>query len=462
MLRLNQIFFYYIALLLVAIFLIVSTISYFALKNIEINHYKDTLKNEILLIENQIKETKDLDSLVKTIKKRLNQRVTIIDKNGIVIAESDFDKKRMQNHLNRPEIIEAKKKIWGSSVRYSNTLKNSLLYVAKRSDIKKNPIFIRAAISLKKVQENFFVLWIKFLGVFGFFIIFSLGVSYSLSNKIKNEIDKIIDFLEGIVYKNYKKRLKVGFAKEFEEIGEYLQNMAKRLKKRDEKKEKFTKKLKKISKQKSEIISAISHEFKNPVAIINGYIQTILEDEDMDEELKRKFLKKIYNASNKISEMIDRLSLAIKFENEDLKLKKTKFNICDAIDEVSKLLKDKYKERVIKIDCEPFEVIADKTMIEIVLINLIDNALKYSDDEVRVIQKGGEIRVIDKGIGIKEEDLKKITQKFYRAKKNSWDNSIGLGLYIVSYILKLHKKELKIDSVYDKGSVFSFDLKESG
>jgi signal transduction histidine kinase len=97
-------------------------------------------------------------------------------------------------------------------------------------------------------------------------------------------------------------------------------------------------------------------------------------------------------------------------------------------------------------------------MMEMALVNLLDNALKYSELEVRLIVKEGCVRVIDKGIGIKPEEIEKITKKFYRTGANSWDNSMGLGLYIVSYILKLHGSELEIDSAYKEGSEFRFCL----
>ncbi|HIE35273.1 MAG TPA: HAMP domain-containing histidine kinase [Campylobacterales bacterium] len=279
-----------------------------------------------------------------------------------------------------------------------------------------------------------------------------------MSKKIEIEIDKIIKFLDSLAKKDYKKRLNVNFAKEFEIIGEYLKSLTKKLQKREEKKERFTKKLKQISRQRSELISAISHEFKNPISIINGYTQTLLEDKNMDDKLRDKFLEKIFNASSKISKMIDRLAIAIKFENNDLEPKKSQFDLCLVIKDVVNLMKDKYKNREIIVDCDTFIVYADKTMIEMVLINLIDNALKYSETDIKVEIKDKEVRVIDWGIGIKKDEIENITKKFYRARRNSWDNSMGLGLYLVSYILKLHNSKLKIESEYKKGSVFSFKL----
>jgi signal transduction histidine kinase len=98
--------------------------------------------------------------------------------------------------------------------------------------------------------------------------------------------------------------------------------------------------------------------------------------------------------------------------------------------------------------------------MENLLINLTENALKYSEDIVTLRVQDNRLEVIDRGIGIKEENLKKITDRFFRVDTLSWDNSIGVGLYIVKYILKLHKTQLKIKSEYGKGTIFWFSLEE--
>jgi len=86
---------------------------------------------------------------------------------------------------------------------------------------------------------------------------------------------------------------------------------------------------------------------------------------------------------------------------------------------------------------------------------LIENAIKYSEDKVEVIVENDSITIKDNGIGIDEKELKNITKKFYRISKNSWDNSLGLGLSIVANILNLHKFKLLIKSQTNEGSEFS-------
>ena len=89
--------------------------------------------------------------------------------------------------------------------------------------------------------------------------------------------------------------------------------------------------------------------------------------------------------------------------------------------------------------------------------NLIENALKYSEDEIIVNISNNSITVIDKGIGIEEKELEKINKKFYRVSNNGWNNSLGLGLFIVQSVLSLHNFSLLIDSEFKKGSQFSIN-----
>ena len=214
---------------------------------------------------------------------------------------------------------------------------------------------------------------------------------------------------------------------------------------------KENKKLKYLLSSKDELISAISHEFKNPISIINGYIQTILNS-DLDKKTTEKFLKKIEKNSTRLANLIDRLYIFIKLENNKITLKKENFdifkvakNVIDSLNSDRIILKGKQKI-----------VFADKNLIEIVLYNLITNALKYSNDEVTV-KIGNFIEVIDKGKGIDKNKLPLIKEKFFRIAKNDWDNSLGLGLFIVEKILKLHSSELQIETS-NKGSRFYFKL----
>jgi len=454
-LKLNQVYFRNFITIFFITLLLTTFLGYFVLKNIETNNHKMMLKN---LIEEFaiVKQKSHIDTLIKSIKEKTGVRVTIIDENGAVLYESDRDVKGMENHLNRPELLEASSSGEGSSIRYSKSVGKDFLYYAKYDDGK----FIRMAYPLESIRDKFLKFWMQTILLFGATLAISLFVAYKINQNVTSDLKLIKKALQNLLQSRYDVLIDdIKCCKEFSVIYEKIIKVAKKLKRRDEQKTKFTRRLKEVSKKQGDIISAISHEFKNPVAAIQGYAQTIEDDSNLSPQLREKFIKKVISNAQKISNMIDRLSLAVKIESDNLSLQKSEFKLTPLLEDVKEILLQKYKDREIVIEAEDIKILADKTMMENLLINLTENALKYSEDEVVVRVSKDKLEVIDKGIGIKKEDIQKITNRFYRVDTLSWDNSIGVGLYIVKYILKLHDSDLKIDSKYGKGSTFWFSLK---
>lgn len=263
---------------------------------------------------------------------------------------------------------------------------------------------------------------------------------------------KNLEEIESIDYKTHF------FTQEFDEMNQNLIKVLKKSKKREDTKQRYNAKLKLKNRQRADMLSAISHEFRNPIASIMGYSQTLVDDTDIPKPLRDKFLEKIYNNGNKIEVLLSRLMMWNKFESKEANVHKTTFDIYTLIHEIKITLEEQYKDRTIIITGEPREVEADRALIEVVLKNLIENALKYSKEEVTVQLDQEKVSVIDKGIGIKDKELDKVTKKFYRAGQHSWDNSMGLGLSIVKTILTLHGSKLEIESELEVGSTFSFKI----
>jgi signal transduction histidine kinase len=241
-----------------------------------------------------------------------------------------------------------------------------------------------------------------------------------------------------------------------------LKNLNKRLERRDKQRRKYAAKLKLQNKQNTEVIEAIGHEFKNPVAAIMGYAQTIIEDPEIDSKLLAKFLDKIYQNANSISNMVDRLAIAAKLESNMLAPHFATIVLKPLIEDVVSQISIKYQKAQIEVVCGSAEIFADNTMIRMILTNLIDNACKYGGGKVSVnvicLASKIIISIKDKGQGIEPTEIEKLTQKFYRIRQNGWDNSLGLGLAIVEYLLKLHNSELLIKSEIGVGSEFVFSL----
>ncbi len=248
------------------------------------------------------------------------------------------------------------------------------------------------------------------------------------------------------------------FTQEFENIHLKLIQILRKMKKREREKRKYTAKIKLKNRQRSDMLSAIAHEFRNPIAAIMGYAQTLTDDEEIPRALRLKFLSKIYNNGEKIEELLSRLLLWNRFESGEQKLHLSKFDMRPLADDIAVNLQDKYKNREIRVEGRALVVKADKALIEIVLKNLLENALKYSDDVVKIELLEDEVRVIDFGVGISPENIEKVTKKFFRTDEHTWDNSMGLGLAIVKQILKLHGSVLKIESQENRGSTFSFKV----
>ena len=282
-----------------------------------------------------------------------------------------------------------------------------------------------------------------------------LSVYYG-TKRVAKELKNVENYLSGAVA-NAEPSARF-FTREFESVNRKLIQILRKMQKREKEKRKYTAKIKLKNRQRSDMLSAIAHEFRNPIAAIMGYSQTLTEDEDIPSGLRLKFLGKIYNNGEKIEELLSRLLLWNRFESGEQKLQMSKFNLKPLTSEIAINLEDRYKGREILVEGESLMVRADKALMEIVLKNLIENALKYSKETVVIKLHEYRVEVFDQGVGISKENIEKVTKKFFRTEEHSWDNSMGLGLAIVKQILKLHHTVLEIESEEDKGSIFSFKI----
>jgi len=410
------------------------------------------------MIDQYIVSEKYVDNpreLIQKIHQKTHVRITIIDEEGSVLYESNRKVEGMENHLNRPEVQEALQKGTGSSVRYSQSVGRDFLYVAQREDGR----FVRMAFALENIQEKFFKFWLKAMLLFTLAMMLAFWIAMKINRRISQDLEHIETSLENMLNKNYEVSFdEVSCCKEFDTISRQITKVSKKLEKRERQKAKYTKNLKMLSKKQGDIISAISHEFKNPIAAITGYAQTVKEDPNISPQIREKFLGKVLSNAGKISTMIDRLALAIKLENENFKPEFSSFKLRPVLEDIKENLLQKYKKRDIRIEVDDIMINADRGMFENLMTNLIENALKYSEEEVLVRIRDGKMEVIDQGIGISKENIQNITKRFFRVDSLSWDNSIGVGLYIVKYILKLHNTYLEIESTPDEGSKFWFDI----
>ena len=455
MLKFHQIILKKFVLIFSILFFIVGAIVYFWTKEFYISQTKDALLNNIEILSFDIDKNTNLDALAIKIKENLNLRLTIISAQGDVIAESHKDKTKMDNHKYRDEIMQSEKEDFGYKIRYSDSIDKNLLYIAKKYDFNSSHIYIRLSKELKSINEQILSLGLKIFAVLALFFLVIFIVTYKISKELEKEIVKIVNFLTSLTKKNKMTYISSDFSLEFLHITKLLTKVAQIIVKKEKQKSKYTAKLQVSNKQKDDIISAISHEFKNPIAVINGYSQTLLDDEEINQNIRKKFLTKIYKNGTKLSALIDTLRLSIKLDSGQQTMNFTTLNLYDLVVDSIENIEVSYPKREIRIEGEKdITLKVDNSLFSVVISNLLENACKYSEDEVVIKFSDKSIEVVDEGIGISQNDLDNITNKFYRADKNSWNNSLGLGLFIVNNIIKLHSFKLQIKSAENEGSTF--------
>ncbi|WP_138431135.1 sensor histidine kinase [Fodinibius saliphilus] len=231
--------------------------------------------------------------------------------------------------------------------------------------------------------------------------------------------------------------------------------------------------LNRIENYRKEFIGDISHELKTPIFAIQGFIETLLNGAIEDDNVNRKFLKKAMRNVNRLTFLTKDLMEISKLETGELKSEIQDICIGDVIRDVVESLQYKADKEEISLTAEDIPqnvlVSADHNQIKQVLINLVENAIKYnkpkgsvtvgvkpySQDNSRVL-----IYVEDTGIGINQQYIDRVTERFFRVDKSRSreKGGTGLGLAIVKHIMEAHGEEFFIESTPNVGSTFSFTL----
>ena len=225
---------------------------------------------------------------------------------------------------------------------------------------------------------------------------------------------------------------------------------------------------------RKEFIGNLAHELKTPVFNIQGYILTLLEGALEDPDHNRKFLIKAAKNVDRMAGLIDDLDVITKIEGGSLELELRQFNLTSLVVDVMDQLEQRAKRAGIEVEFvdenrRNVEVIGDAPKIEQVVTNLISNSLRYGKEggktEVRFYDMDEQmlVEVADDGIGMSEEHLPRIFERFYRVDKSRSRNAggSGLGLSIVKHIIEAHGQTISVRSTQGKGSTFAFTLQKA-
>ena len=230
--------------------------------------------------------------------------------------------------------------------------------------------------------------------------------------------------------------------------------------------------MKKDENYRREFIGNVSHELKTPIFNIQGYVQTLIDGGINDEEINLKYLKRANKSVDRMINIVEDLEVISRLETEQSELDISAFNIIDLVKEVFDQLEMRANEMSIKLEVNNESssnfVIGDRDKIQQVFTNLISNSIKYGKKggKTRVrffdMEKNILIEVADNGIGIDEDKLGRLFERFYRVDKNRSREigGTGLGLAIVKHILEGHNQQINVRSTKGVGSTFSFILEK--
>lgn len=285
---------------------------------------------------------------------------------------------------------------------------------------------------------------------------------------------KRLEVLEQISRNISKKRFE-----EYEDItinhNDEIDYLVKHLVKSSRTVEREIQRLNRIENYRKEFIGDISHELKTPIFAIQGFVETLLNGALEDEEVNREFLKKTMRNVNRLIYLTKDLMEISKLETGELKSDIEPFYLYEIVHDVVDSLQYKAERDGINIQLHGFDknlqVKADKNQIKQVLINLIENGVKYNvpngkveigveeykKDRNRVV-----LTVKDTGIGIDESDLPRVTERFFRVDKSRSRErgGTGLGLAIVKHIMEAHGEQLYYESKVNEGTTFRFTLRK--
>lgn len=236
--------------------------------------------------------------------------------------------------------------------------------------------------------------------------------------------------------------------------------------------EKEIRELRKMENYRREFLGNVSHELKTPIFSIRGFAETLINGAMDDPRVNQSFLKKVLRNADRLSNLVQDLSEISRIETGELEMSMAPFDLREIIREVSESLEPIARQHEVALSVRVPEVLppvaGDRERIRQVLINLVENAVKYNNHGghveivARALSDRSEVKlsVVDDGIGIAPQHLPRITERFYRVDKSRsrMQGGTGLGLAIIKHILNAHGRQLMVESNPSRGSTFGFTL----
>lgn len=387
-----------------------------------------------------------------------NIAINIIDKNRRVILDQyGFKSNKVVDYPDVNSAIKNTSEI--TPVTYKEDRTNEKV-MSVSVPIKVNGIVegvIRYSVSLKYVDRGLIkiIAYLIFLGIF--ILLVSVALSLKFADSIIEPLSELKIFSNMIAKGNYNIKMNKERISD-DEIGDFARTF-----------ENMAQEIKKSEKLKDEFISSISHELRTPLTSINGWSETLQLDNISKEELSMG-LNIIQDETQRLIKLVEELLDFSRLSSDRIKLNLEEVNVEELVVSVVNQLRSMAVDKNIRLtfvfkNQKIKPIMADKNRLRQVLINLIQNSIKFTHKDgyiyVSANQNGDftEITVKDNGIGISEQNISNVSKKFFQ--EDFHKSGSGLGLAISDEIIKLHKGKMTIKSKKDEGTEIAFTVSNS-
>lgn len=401
-----------------------------------------------------------------SIAKASGGRITVVDRAGGVLADSEFDARKMENHANRPEIAAALAGRVGSGKHFSRTMGADFFYVA----VPTAEGAVRVSVPLAHVQEEIRASRLRMIGTTSLAFLPAALLAALFARYASSRLGRIIDYAAQLAQGNFRARLPVAGADEFGVLSSKLNDTGEKLEEMFSQLQHEQVELEKLERVRKDFVINVSHELRTPLASIQGYAETLLDGAIDDAKHRVKFVEIIRQNAERLTRLTaDLLSLSrIEMGNQQFQFASYFVNglLENAYDSMLPLAKKKGVRLEIEAAPERAEVFCDSEAMHQILSNLVDNALKYTAEggvvTLEASPRGAlmEIAVRDTGVGIPAEDLPRLFERFYRVDKarSRELGGTGLGLAIVKHLTRAMGGDVAVTSEVGRGSRFAFTV----
>ncbi len=427
--------------------------SYFYNNVLQIIKSNATVANTLLVNyseDNSVDFSSAVRAMVEDFEMKDQMELMALDRNGnIIITSSGFS----PDDTPMPDFQEAMESSTQDGV-YQGPLNNEpvMAYTIATPVVADSELAaLRYVVSLSEINRQI-IGFIALAGLIGMAIIFFVILSSSyFINSIVNPVDQVGKTARRIAHGDFSVRLQKQYDDEVGELCDVINYMAEELKENE--------------KMKNDFISSVSHELRTPLTAIKGWAET-LKDPSIDYATLQKGMGVILKESDRLSSMVEELLDFSRIQSGRFKLNTSKLDLVAELSDVVLMFTERARRDQIALNYEePMDIIpinGDSNRLRQVFVNIIDNALKYSDSGDRVtvcVEHQGDFAVVsiaDTGIGINAADLPKIKNKFYKA--NSTRRGSGIGLAVADEIVNMHGGSLELRSTEGIGTTAIISL----